>query len=110
MGKEFEPQGIVVALATPLDAGEGLDEIGLRRLVNHVMTGGIHGDLVPGSQGEFYGLTPEEKRRILEVVVDEVGGRVAIYAGTGSITTKESVALTRMAEEVGADAVSVLTP
>lgn len=110
MGKEFEAKGIIVALATPLDAGEGVDEIGLRRLVNHVLAGGIHGILALGSQGEFYGLTASKKKTVLEIVTDEVHGRLPIYAGTGSCTTRDTIALTRMAEEIGADAVTVITP
>jgi 4-hydroxy-tetrahydrodipicolinate synthase len=110
MGKEFKPQGIAVALATPLHESERLDEDGLRRLVNHVLAGRVHGLVVSGTQGEFYGLTLEERKGALEVVVDEVRGRVPVYAGTGSPTTRESIVLTRMAEEVGADAILVMTP
>jgi 4-hydroxy-tetrahydrodipicolinate synthase len=63
-----------------------------------------------GSQGEFYALTFEEKRRVIEVVVEETRGRVPVYAGTGAITTREAIALTKMAEAAGASAVSVITP
>jgi 4-hydroxy-tetrahydrodipicolinate synthase len=110
MRKGFEAKGIVVALATPLDEEEGIDEIGLRCLVNHVIAGGIHGILALGSQGEFYGLTANEKRTVLETVIDEVHGRLPVYAGTGSCTTRDTIALTRMAEEIGADVAAVLTP
>ncbi len=106
----FKPYGIIPAMVTPLDENEALNESALRRLVNHLIEGRVHGLFTIGSQGEFWAFDPEEKRRILEVVVDEAGGRVPVYGGTAAVSTREAVALTRIAEEVGVDAVSVLTP
>jgi 4-hydroxy-tetrahydrodipicolinate synthase len=106
----FKPYGIIPAMVTPLDENEALNESALRRLVNHLIEGGVHGLFAIGSQGEFWAFDPEEKRRILEAVVDEAGGRVPVYGGTAAVSTRKAVALTRMAEEVGVDAVSVLTP
>ena len=106
----FKPYGIIPAMVTPLDENEALNESALRRLVSHLIEGGVHGLFTIGSQGEFWAFDPEEKRRILEVVVDEAGGRVPVYGGTAAVSTREAVTLTRMAEEVGVDAVSVLTP
>jgi 4-hydroxy-tetrahydrodipicolinate synthase len=106
----FKPYGIIPAMVTPLDENEALNESALRRLVNHLIEGEVHGLFAIGSQGEFWAFDPEEKRRILEVVVDEAGRRVPVYGGTAAVSTREAVALTRMAEEVGVDAVSVLTP
>ena len=106
----FKPYGIIPAMVTPLDENEALNESALRRLVNHLIEGGVHGLFAISSQGEFWAFDPEEKRRILEVVVDEAGGRVPVYGGTAAVSTRKAVALTRMAEEVGVDAVSVLTP
>lgn len=106
----FAPKGILPALITPLTAEGKLNEKALRKLLNFTIDGGVHGVFVVGTTGEFYGLTHEEKREILEITMDEVKGRVPVYAGTGAITTKESVQLTQMAEECGVDAVSVLTP
>lgn len=65
---------------------------------------------VVGTTGEFYGLTPEEKREIYRITVDEVKGKVPVYAGTNGITTRETIMLTQIAEECKVDAVSVLTP
>jgi 4-hydroxy-tetrahydrodipicolinate synthase len=75
-----------------------------------LIQGGVHGLFPVGSQGEFYALTFEEKKRVIEVVVQETKGRVPVYAGTGAVTTRDAVALTKMAEEAGVSAVSVLTP
>jgi 4-hydroxy-tetrahydrodipicolinate synthase len=82
----------------------------LRRLTNHLIKGGVHGLFPVGSQGEFYALTFGEKKRIIEVVVEETRGRVPVYAGTGAVTTREAITLTQMAEAAGVNAVSVITP
>jgi len=106
----FQPYGIIAAIVTPLDENEELNETALRRLVNYIIGGGVHGLFATGSQGEFWAFSAEEKRRIWEVVKEETAGRVPIYAGTAANTTREAIALTRAAESVGVDAVSILTP
>lgn len=107
---ESRPHGIIPAMVTPLTDNEAIDEPALRRLVNHLIAGGVHGLFAVGSQGEAWALSFEEKKRVIEIVVDETRGRLPVYAGTGTVTTAETVALTRMAERAGADAVSVVTP
>jgi 4-hydroxy-tetrahydrodipicolinate synthase len=106
----FTPKGIIPAVITPLTAEEKFNEKAMRKLINYLIDGGVHGLFVTGTTGEFYGLTPEEKREILLVTMDETKGRVPVYAGTNGITTRESIMLTQMAEECKVDAVSVLTP
>ena len=105
-----KPYGIIPAMVTPLDEGENLDDGAMRRLVNHLIEGGVHGLFALGSQGEFWAFDAEEKLRILKVVVDETRGRLPVYGGTTGITTRQTVALTQMAQDVGVDAVSILTP
>lgn len=106
----FKPKGIIPAMVTPFDKNDQINRAVLRRLINYLIKGGVHGLFPIGSQGEFYALTKEEKKRITEIVVDEVNKRVPVYIGTGAITTKEAVSLTKMAQKIGADAVSVITP
>ncbi|HEY64917.1 MAG TPA: 4-hydroxy-tetrahydrodipicolinate synthase [Caldilineae bacterium] len=106
----MEFKGIIPAMVTPLDRDEELNEAALRQLVNHLIDGGVHGLFPVGSQGEFYGFTPDEKQRIWEIVVEETAGRVPVYAGTGAITTREVIALNKRAERAGVNAVSVITP
>ncbi|WP_094604414.1 4-hydroxy-tetrahydrodipicolinate synthase [Sporomusa silvacetica DSM 10669] len=106
----FKPKGIIPAMITPLTAEGKFNEIAARKLVNYLIDGGVHGLFIVGTTGEFYGMTPEEKKEVFQVVMDENKGRVAIYAGTNGITTRESVELTQLAEECKVDAVSVLTP
>lgn len=106
----FQPKGIIAAMVTPLTETYRVNEKGLRGLVNHLINGGVHGLFVVGTSGEFYGFTPEQRRKAFEICVDETKGRVPVYAGVNGITTKEAIAFAHMAEEVKADAISVLTP
>jgi 4-hydroxy-tetrahydrodipicolinate synthase len=106
----FQPRGIVPAMVTPFNRDESLNEQALRDLTRHLLAGGVHGLFVVGSQGEFWALEYEEKKRIIEIVVAEAGGKVPVYAGTGATSTREAIRTTRMAAAAGADAVSVITP
>jgi 4-hydroxy-tetrahydrodipicolinate synthase len=108
--EDFKPEGIIPAVITPLDAEGRFNEKAMRKFIDYLIDGGSHGLFVVGAAGEFYGLTPEEKREIFLVTMDQVAGRVPVYAGTGGITTRECVTLTQIAEECKVDAVSVLTP
>ena len=106
----FQPKGIIPAMVTPITSEGKINREALRKLTNYLIDGGVHGLFPVGSQGEFYALTFEEKKKVIEVVVEETRGRVPVYAGTGAITTREAIALTQMAEAAGVSAVSVLTP
>jgi 4-hydroxy-tetrahydrodipicolinate synthase len=106
----FQPYGIIPAVVTPVDDNEELNEAALRRLVNFIIQGGVHGLFATGSQGEFWAFNVEEKQRRWEVVKEETAGRVPVYVGTAAVTTREAIALTQTAERVGVDAVSILTP
>ncbi|MFP3897669.1 MAG: 4-hydroxy-tetrahydrodipicolinate synthase [Anaerolineales bacterium] len=105
-----EIKGIVVPMVTPFNEDETLDESALRQVVNYLLDNGVHGLFTSGSQGESFALTTEEKKRIMDIVIDENDGRAFVMAGTGAVTTKESIELTRYAEDAGMDAVSVITP
>ncbi len=59
----FKPCGIMPALVTPLTDREEIDEAALRRLVNHVIAGGVHGVFAAGTQGEAYALNIAERTR-----------------------------------------------
>jgi 4-hydroxy-tetrahydrodipicolinate synthase len=106
----FKPKGIIPAVITPLTFDGKFNEKAMRKLINYLIDGGVHGLFVVGTTGEFYGLKPEEKRDIFSVTMDEAKGRVPVYAGTNGISTRETVMLTGLAEECRVDAVSVLTP
>jgi 4-hydroxy-tetrahydrodipicolinate synthase len=108
-GKPDWLRGIMPALVTPFTAEEDIDEEGLRRLIRHVLP---HVDaLVPvGTTGEFVYLSEEEKRHLIDVTIDEAGGRVPVIAGTGCTSTRDTVALTEYARDAGAAAALVVAP
>jgi len=105
-----EIKGIVVPVVTPFGADESLDEGALRSIVNYLVQNRIHGLFPCGSQGEFFSLNAEEKRRVMDIVIEENAGRAFVMPNTGAVTTRESIELSRYAERAGADAISVITP
>ncbi len=108
MGKQIE--GIIPAVVTPFDEHENVDEVGFRKIINYLIDNGVHGLFPVGSQGEFFSLTNEEKKRLMDIAVEEARGRVFVMPNTGAITTRESIELSQYAEKAGADCVSIITP
>lgn len=103
-------KGVIPPIITPVDSNDNLDVEGLKRVIDHVIDGGVHGVFVLGSNGEFYALNYENQKRAIEITVKHVNGKVPVYAGASAITTNACVKLAKMAEEAGADALTVLTP
>jgi 4-hydroxy-tetrahydrodipicolinate synthase len=102
--------GCGTALVTPFTADNRLDEGALRRLVARQVAAGIH-FLVPcGTTGENPTLSAEERRRVVEIVVQEAGGRVPVLAGAGGYDTHEVVALAREMAAAGANGLLSVTP
>ncbi len=103
-------RGVVPAMATPFTADGELDEPRVGELVAWYLESGVHGLSVAGSQGEFFAMNEAERRRLLELTLAAVGGRVPVYAGTGGVTTRDAIAATQAAEAAGADLALVITP
>lgn len=109
--KQVEIKGIIPPVITPMNPGdESVNIPELRSQIERQIAGGVHGIFVFGTNGEGYILSIKEKEEILEAAVDQVGGRVPVYAGTGCISTRDTVYLSRRAEAMGADALSIITP
>ena len=106
----FKPQGIIVPVITPMNGDESFNEAQFRIEINRLIEAGVAGIFVLGTNGEVYALTEEEKLKALKVAVDEIGGRVPVYAGTGCIGTRETVEMSKKAEALGVDALSVVSP
>lgn len=102
--------GAFVPLVTPVDRTGGLDLDSLVRLVRHVLAGGVDGIWVCGTSGEFHLLDDAERTEVLRVVVEEVAGRVPVVAHVGDGATRRVIPKAEAALEVGADAISVITP
>lgn len=103
-------KGIITPIITPMREDESINEEELRRQVNRQIENGIHGIFPFGTNGEGYILSEEEKERVLNVVVEEVRGRVPVYAGTGCISTKDTIRQSLMGKSAGADVLSIITP
>lgn len=102
--------GVIPAMATPFTADYHLDETRARELIAWYLDSGVHGISIAGSQGEFFSLDERERTRMIEIAVETVNGRVPVYAGTGGVTTSESIRMTRVAESIGADLALIITP
>lgn len=105
-----EIKGIIPPIITPMNEDETVNEAELRNQVNRQIKGGVHGLFPFGTNGEGYILSEAEKERVLEVVIDETKGRVPVYAGTGCISTKDTIRQSQMAKSLGADVLSIITP
>lgn len=103
-------RGVIPPIVTPVDANERVQEATLRQIVEHVIAGGVHGILSLGSNGEFYGLDQEEQERAAAITIDQARGRIPVYVGIANITTRECVRWARLAENMKAQAISVLHP
>lgn len=103
-------EGIITAMATPLDDGEKINPNGVKKLVNRLIDRGISGLFILGTNGEFYSMDYDQKLSFAKMVVEEVNGRIPIYAGTGGINTDEVIKLTNEMSSIGVTAVSVITP
>lgn len=106
----FKPHGIIPPTVTPFTSEGKIDVRVLRRLVDFLIDNGVDGLFPMGTTGEFYAVSDEDYRLVLETVKDQAAGRVPIYAGTSHITTRGTIRMAQIAQEVGVDAVSVLTP
>jgi len=105
-----EISGVITAMATPFEAGGGVDEGAARRLARHLVEHGSHGVVVSGTTGESPTLSDAEKLSLLAAVLEEIGGEATVICGTGSNDTAHAVELTRAAAEAGAHAALVVTP
>ncbi|REE28565.1 dihydrodipicolinate synthase [Methanothermobacter defluvii] len=103
-------EGTVVAMVTPFTEDDVVDEAGLRENINYLIENGVDGLLVAGTTGESATITHEEQRRMIDILVDEVNGRVRTVAGAGSNSSREAMGLVEYAEDAGADAALVITP
>ncbi|MFP4016231.1 MAG: 4-hydroxy-tetrahydrodipicolinate synthase [Halanaerobiales bacterium] len=101
---------VLTAMVTPFDEKMQVNLDKTRKLATYLIENGSDGLVVLGTTGEVPTLTFEEKVQVLEAVVDEVGDRATIVAGTGSYSTEASIKMTEKAEEIGVDGIMLVTP
>ncbi len=103
-------QGSMVALVTPMNEEDGVDEASLRRLVDYHVDNQTDAIVAVGTTGESATLNHDEHCEVIRLVVEQAAGRVPVIAGTGSNSTAEAIEYTRCAASVGADACLLVTP
>ena len=109
--KSVEIKGIITPIITPMNPeDESVNIPELRNQIERQIAGGVHGLFCFGTNGEGYILSMKEKEEVLEATIDQVKGRVPVYAGTGCISTRDTVYMSKRAEELGADVLSIITP
>ena len=108
--KAVEIKGIIPPIITPMNDDESINVAELRAQVNRQIEGGVHAIFCFGTNGEGYILNGKEKELVLRTVIEETNGRVPVYAGTGCISTKETIEQSKMAQSLGADVLSIITP
>lgn len=103
-------KGSLVAMITPFTEGDEIDEKGIKELVEFHIKNGTNGIVPCGTTGESPTLSHEEHKRVVEITINAVAGRVPVIAGTGSNCTREALDLTSHAKEAGADGALIIIP
>jgi 4-hydroxy-tetrahydrodipicolinate synthase len=103
-------EGIFVALATPMTAGQEVDYDNLRSMVNYMIDQGVHGIIPLGSTGEYYALSPSERQDVSAAVIDAAAGRVPVVVGTNAGATRDVISYALQAQQLGAAGVLLAAP
>ncbi len=101
---------LITAMVTPMQDDFSVDYDGAAQLAEYLIENGSDGLVVAGTTGESPTLTDEEKVKLFATVVDAVGGKAPVIAGTGSNDTVHTIELTKQAEKVGVDGVMLVAP
>jgi 4-hydroxy-tetrahydrodipicolinate synthase len=107
---EMKLGSVITAMVTPFDSELKVDIKRAKSLALNLVTNGSDSILVSGTTGESPTLSSDEKIALLEGVLDAVGDKVPVMAGTGSNSTEASVSLTKRATQAGAHAILAVTP
>jgi len=103
-------EGVYSVLPTPFNSSGEVDEASLERVIDLFIEAGVNGVTALGVTGEVARLTEDERRRVLEVVVSHVNGRIGVVAGTTAEGTRTCIGYSRHARKTGATAVMVSPP
>lgn len=106
----FEAKGLITPVVTALTEDEKFNPGVYAEFIDHLITAGVDGIFPLGTNGEFYAFSQEEKLEIIRAAVRAVNGRVPVYAGTGCVTTKETIEFSKKAADLGVSCLSVITP
>jgi 4-hydroxy-tetrahydrodipicolinate synthase len=103
-------EGVYSVLPTPFDSSGGVDEASLRRVIDLFIQAGVNGVTALGVTGEVARLDDAERRRVLDVVLAQVNGRIGVVAGASADGTRTCINFSRDARQAGANAVMVSPP
>ena len=103
-------KGVIPAVLSVFDKDENLDEQGTRELIRHLLSYDIGGLYITGSTGETFLMDSEERKRQVEIVMEEVGDKVPVVVHVGAMSTRATIELAKHAEKWGAAGVSSVPP
>lgn len=106
----MKPQGVITAMVTPFDQNGTINLPAAYQLIEYLLERHVDGLFILGTNGEFFSLQDDEKVGFAKAVIDYVNHRVPVYVGAGACGTEDTIQLAKRYEEVGADAISVITP
>ena len=106
----FRPSGIIPPLVTPLTGRDELDHKGLERLIERVISGGVHGVFILGTTGEAPSLSYPLRRELITLAISIVAGRIPVLVGVTDTSFVETIRLAEHAATEGATAVVLSTP
>ncbi|SJZ86627.1 dihydrodipicolinate synthase family protein [Garciella nitratireducens] len=97
-------------VVTAFDEKGNLDYQANKNIYDFLIDGGIDGIVVMGSTGEFFSMTIEQKKELIQLAVEYINKRVKVFIGTGGMSIDETIELSNYAHDMGADAVMVISP
>ena len=103
-------KGYWIAAPTPFTVMGALNESALRGVLRLYHDQGVHGVLVNGTTGEWFSQTEAERRRVAEIAVEELGGKIPVVIGCTTFTPSQTIALGLHAREIGADGILSTPP
>ena len=110
MSEKLPLRGIFTPNVVPLDERGEINEPEVRRYVDWLIERGVHGLYPNGSTGEFTRFTPDERRRIIEIIADQTRGRVPILAGAAEANARETIKACEYYHRLGVRAVAIVSP
>ncbi len=102
--------GVFAALVTPMKANEEIDYAKVSAFTDHLIRQGVHGLIPLGSTGEYYALSADERERVIRATLEAAAGRVPVVAGTNAGSTRDVIAFSRQAEQLGCAGVMLAAP
>ena len=106
--KEFK--GVFPPIITVFNKDESINIESFKEHVDWLIENGADGIIVGGSTGEFFNMTLEERKKMIDITIDHVNGRVPVLAGTADCSTRMTIELSKYAEDAGADGVLIVPP